>query len=94
MPGLRKRSLVIDGHSTSVALEPEFWAVLHDMAKHNKVSLAATIKAIDLRRENALLASSCRIAALAFLQGHYGDVAKPIATPGLGGHASAPTPKL
>ncbi|HEV2530121.1 MAG TPA: ribbon-helix-helix domain-containing protein, partial [Phenylobacterium sp.] len=33
MPGLRKRSVLLSGHATSIALEPAFWAVLDEMAK-------------------------------------------------------------
>ena len=39
MVNLRKRSLTLTGHSTSVALEPEFWAVLEAMAQAQGRSL-------------------------------------------------------
>ena len=61
---LRKRSLVLAGHSTSVALEPEFWAALEALAAQRGVSLAAMIVAIDGSRGERPLASSCRVAAL------------------------------
>ena len=32
MPGLRKRSVSLSGHATSLALEPEFWDALEAMA--------------------------------------------------------------
>ena len=66
MPPLRKRSLQLAGHRTSIALEPEFWAVLEDMAKTRDASLAALILRIDAERGERPLASACRVAALAF----------------------------
>ncbi|MGN6423842.1 MAG: ribbon-helix-helix domain-containing protein [Asticcacaulis sp.] len=68
MPGLKKRSVNLAGHATSVALEPEFWAVLEDMSKERRVSLAALIADLDSRRGESLLASFCRLSALAFVQ--------------------------
>jgi predicted DNA-binding ribbon-helix-helix protein len=64
---LRKRSLQLAGHATSVALEPEFWAVLDDMARAEGLSLAGLILRIDEARGARPLASACRVAALAFL---------------------------
>lgn len=68
MPGLKKRSVNLAGHATSVALEPEFWAVLEDMSKERRVSLAALIADLNSRRGESLLASFCRLSALAFVQ--------------------------
>jgi predicted DNA-binding ribbon-helix-helix protein len=69
MPGLRKRSVQLSGHATSIALEPEFWAVLDRMALADGSSLAALIGRIDDGRAGRRLASACRLAALAFAQG-------------------------
>jgi len=68
MPGLKKRSVNLAGHATSVALEPEFWAVLETMSKERRISLAALIAELDQRRGESLLASYCRLSALAFAQ--------------------------
>jgi predicted DNA-binding ribbon-helix-helix protein len=69
MPGLLKRSLMIAGHRTSVALEPEFWTALEEAAREDGVTLAALIAGIDAERASAapdrLLASACRVHALA-----------------------------
>ena len=64
MPSLRKRSVLLAGHATSIALEPEFWAVLEEMAKARGLSLAALILSIDAQRGERPLASACRVAAL------------------------------
>ena len=66
MAGLRKRSLVLAGHGTSLALEPAFWAVLEALAAARGLSLAALIAGIDAERGAQPLASACRLAALAF----------------------------
>jgi len=65
--GLRKRSLSINGHATSVALEPEFWSTLEAMAATDGTSLAALIARIDEGRADRPLASACRVAALAWV---------------------------
>lgn len=66
MPRLRKRSILLAGHATSLALEPEFWAVLEEMAQAEAASLAALIARLDQGRGDRPLASACRVAALAF----------------------------
>ena len=66
MPRLSKRSLVLSGHATSVALEPEFWAVLEEMAASRSESLTAVVARLDSSRGGSSLASACRLAALAY----------------------------
>ena len=66
MPRLRKRSILLSGHATSLALEPEFWDVLDELARTDGLSLAALIARIDEGRGERALASACRVAALAF----------------------------
>ncbi len=66
MPRLKKRSVLLTGHATSIALEPEFWAVLDDMAAARGSSFAALIVSIDEERGQRPLASACRLAALDF----------------------------
>ena len=68
MAMLKKRSLLLSGHATSIALEPEFWAVLEAMAQARELSLAALIVSIDRGRGERPLASACRVAALKFAQ--------------------------
>ena len=68
MPGLKKRSVNLAGHATSVALEPEFWAVLETISKDRRISLAALIAELDSKRGESLLAFFCRLSALAYVQ--------------------------
>ena len=64
MKNLVKRSVVLAGHATSVALEPEFWTALEGLALDRGRSLAALLAAIDGNRGNRPLTSACRVAAL------------------------------
>jgi len=64
---LKKRSLSLAGHATSLALEPQFWAVLEAMAAEEAISLPALIARIDNERGRSLLASACRVRALAWV---------------------------
>lgn len=61
---LEKRSLNLAGHATSVALEPEFWAVLDRLAAARGLSLAALVRDVDQTRGARPLASACRVLAL------------------------------
>jgi predicted DNA-binding ribbon-helix-helix protein len=61
---LQKRSLTIAGHRTSLALEPEFWAVLEEDAARAGVSLGERLAAIDTARKDRSLASAVRVHCL------------------------------
>ncbi len=64
---LRKRSLSLAGHRTSVALEPEFWTVLEKRAAENGETLAGLLTRVDGARDPSHpLASALRIEALRF----------------------------
>ena len=63
---LRKRSVSLHGHATSLALEPAFWEVLEALATSRGLSLAGLIAGIDDGRAGRPLASACRLAALEF----------------------------
>ena len=62
---LKKRSLSLSGHRTSVALEPEFWAVIEQGAQRDGKALAALVAQIDASRGERPLASALRLYALA-----------------------------
>ena len=64
---LRKRSLSLAGHRTSVALEHEFWGVLEDAAARSGETLVALVTRLDEARDPSHpLASALRIEALRF----------------------------
>jgi len=61
---MRKRSLTIAGHRTSIALEAEFWDALEALAAARGVRLTELIEEIDRARESTNLSSALRVAAL------------------------------
>ncbi len=64
---MRKRSVVIAGHRTSVSIETPFWDALKDIAAARGMSLNRLIAAIDeSRAEN--LSSAIRIYVLAHIR--------------------------
>jgi predicted DNA-binding ribbon-helix-helix protein len=66
---VRKRSICIKGHRTSILLEPEFWAALERAAQSRRLTLPALVAEIDEARMRksppAGLASALRVFALA-----------------------------
>ena len=69
MSGQKKRSFAIAGHRTSVALEPEFWAVLETQAEKTHKSLYGLVADIDAARGPRPLASALRLYALEAAKG-------------------------
>jgi predicted DNA-binding ribbon-helix-helix protein len=67
--GLRKRSVSIAGHRTSISLEPEFWTALEAAAAARGWSLARLIGEIDRTRDQQQagrnLSSALRVFLLA-----------------------------
>jgi predicted DNA-binding ribbon-helix-helix protein len=61
---VKKRSLVIAGHRTSVSLEQAFWDALKEIAAEDGLSLAALAARVDARRGTANLSSALRVFAL------------------------------
>lgn len=61
--------MLLSGHATSVALEPEFWAVLDIIAGELALSRSSLLIHIDAWRGRRPLASACRILALQWVGG-------------------------
>lgn len=61
---MRKRSITIHGHRTSVSLEDPFWNELKVLASEQGQSLADLVRHIDKRR-NGGLSSALRLFVLA-----------------------------
>lgn len=64
---MKKRSIKIEGHATSISLEDEFWAALQACATEDGVSLQALIEEIDATRQGNL-SSAIRLYILERLQ--------------------------
>lgn len=65
--GLKKRSVDIDGHRTSVSIEAPFWEALRDIADKRKLSVNQLIAEIDKDRAGNL-SSAIRVYVLRALQ--------------------------
>lgn len=60
-----KHSLTLNGHRTSVSLEPEFWQAFRDMAAERHMALNALAAEIDAARIGQTgLASAIRLQVL------------------------------
>lgn len=66
---MKKRSVKIQGHATSVSLEPEFWDVLQNIAAQRKMSTTALIEAIEASKTIPNLSSAIRVFVLKSLLG-------------------------
>ncbi len=64
---IRKRSVVLAGHRTSVSLEDAFWRALKRIARADGQSLNALIAAVDREREGNL-SSALRVHVLGRLE--------------------------
>ena len=82
---MKKRSITLAGHKTSIALEDEFWKALREIAAQNRLSLTEQIAQIDSTRKNANLTSSLRVFILLYFKtadtqtGHQNQIQPPIA---------------
>jgi predicted DNA-binding ribbon-helix-helix protein len=61
-----KRSIVIAGHKTSVAVEDAFWNSLKEIAEQRHKTLSHLIASIDEDRKHANLSSAIRLYVLEF----------------------------
>ena len=67
---MKRYSVTLHGHRTSVSLEPEFWDLLKQVAEQNTLSLSALIQIIDDERLNADLPSGLSSALRVYLLQH------------------------
>lgn len=74
--GIRKRSVTIAGHRTSLSLEDPFWEALQDMARQRGVSIAKIIREVDADRSAGNLSSAIRIKILNHYRGTPSDELK------------------
>ena len=59
-----KRSVVINGHKTSVSLEDAFWKNLKEIARTQQATLSKVVAEIDKTREQGNLSSAIRLFVL------------------------------
>jgi predicted DNA-binding ribbon-helix-helix protein len=69
MSVIRKRSIYLHSHKTSVTLEDEFWDALQKISAANDERLPETIKAIDKSRPDGLnLSAAIRLFVLRYFR--------------------------
>ena len=59
-----KRSIVLDGHKTSISLEDAFWSSLKEIADAQGITPSAMVAEIDKTREQGNLSSAIRLFVL------------------------------
>ncbi len=73
-----KRSVLVQGHKTSISLEQPFWNGLKDIAASRRQPLTAVLQRVDLdRQDNSNLSSAVRL----FVLEHYRDQVQSAAKP-------------
>ncbi len=65
MSRLKKHSVLLQGHATSVTIEDPFWSGLKEIAKVQNISMNTLISAIDDQREGNL-SSALRLFVLKY----------------------------
>ena len=63
---VKKRSISIAGHKTSISLEDEFWKSLQEIAGERDETISQLIASIDTDRKFANLSSALRLFALRY----------------------------
>ena len=63
-PIVKKRSIVVGGHKTSITLEEAFWTELKAIALTEKMTAAELVTRIDGTREQGNLSSAIRLFVL------------------------------
>lgn len=66
---MKKRSVRIAGHATSLSLEEEFWEALKALATERNTSINQLVAEIDAGRGEKNLSSALRLFVLQDLQG-------------------------
>ena len=56
-----KRSIVVDGHKTSICLEDAFWSSLKEIAQAQGASVSQTVTEINKTRQHRSLSSAVRL---------------------------------
>lgn len=64
---MKKHSVKLFGHVTSVTLEPEFWEALKVIAEKEKRTLQSVIESVDENRSSGL-SGALRVYVLKFYQ--------------------------
>jgi predicted DNA-binding ribbon-helix-helix protein len=69
-----KRSIVLDGHKTSVSLENEFWNALREIAVLENTTLSTLVGKIDHDRNSCNLSSAIRVYVFSYFRSRMGKL--------------------
>jgi len=78
---LIKRSIMLDGHKTSVSLEDAFWTEFKQIAHFQHVTVSSLVEVIAAGREQSNLSSAIRV----FVLEHFQNKHKPANPPHFNG---------
>ena len=59
-----KRSIIVDGHKTSICLEDAFWSSLKEIAQAQGATVSQAVTEIDKTRQYSNLSSAVRLFVL------------------------------
>jgi predicted DNA-binding ribbon-helix-helix protein len=68
-----KRSIIRDGHKSSVSLEDQFWVGLHEIAVRENITVSTLIGMIDQGRNSHNLSSAIRVYVLNDFRARIGE---------------------
>ena len=63
-----KRSVVLNGHKTSISLEDAFWSTLKEIAQAQGATVSQTVTEIDKSRRGGSLSSAIRLFVLDYVR--------------------------
>jgi predicted DNA-binding ribbon-helix-helix protein len=59
-----KRSVIRNGHKSSISLEDQFWDALREIAEHEQMAISTLVAHIDHHRTTSNLSSAIRVFVL------------------------------
>jgi predicted DNA-binding ribbon-helix-helix protein len=74
---VKKRSIAIGGHKTSVSLEDYFWTSLKQIARERTTTVSELIEVLDTAREVGNLSSTIRVFVLDHFRNNVASMALP-----------------
>ena len=78
---IKKRSISVVGHHTSVSLEDEFWKSLREIAEKRQLQVGQLIAEIDEGRDLANLSSAIRLFILRYYRDQVDQESGAVASP-------------
>src|SRR5262245_21236791 len=68
-----KRSVIRNGHKSSISLEDQFWDALREIADEKDIAISTLVAAIDHNRTTSNLSSAIRVYVLDHFRRRDGD---------------------